>query len=150
MLTCRQRVAGDTVWCLCVCVCVCVRVYVCVYVLACRQESLRNDSGSEREAVGCVFGRTTENSEIIVHYGIFSIIDRTSYRGQNYRINTIIIVHLATLIRSLTEAEARAAQRTLLTSRVTQAPPSLHIHVSLHIQYCATLLSLIIMSTIYL
>ncbi len=79
------------------CVCVCVRVYVCVYVLACRQESLRNDSGSEREAVGCVFGRTTENSEIIVHYGIFSIIDRTSYRGQNYRINTIIIVHLATL-----------------------------------------------------
>ncbi len=90
MLTCRQRVAGDTVWCLC--------VYVCVYVLACRQESLRNDSGSEREAVGCVFGRTTENSEIIVHYGIFSIIDRTSYRGQNYRINTIIIVHLATLL----------------------------------------------------
>ncbi len=85
--------------CVCVCVCVCVRVYVCVYVLACRQESLRNDSGSEREAVGCVFGRTTENSEIIVHYGIFSIIDRTSYRGQNYRINTIIIVHLATLVR---------------------------------------------------
>ncbi len=74
-----------------------MRVYVCVYVLACRQESLRNDPGSEREAVGCVFGRTTENSEIIVHYGIFSIIDRTSYRGQNYRINTIIIVHLATL-----------------------------------------------------
>ncbi len=71
---------------------------MCVYVLACRQESLRNDSGSEREAVGCVFGRTTENSEIIVHYGIFSIIDRTSYRGQNYRINTIIIVHLATLV----------------------------------------------------
>ncbi len=80
-----------------VCVCVCVCVCMCVYVLACRQESLRNDSGSEREAVGCVFGRTTENSEIIVHYGIFSIIDRTSYRGQNYRINTIIIVHLATL-----------------------------------------------------
>ncbi len=79
----------------------CVRVYVCVYVLACRQESLRNDSGSEREAVGCVFGRTTENSEIIVHYGIFSIIDRTSYRGQNYRINTIIIVHLATLFPTL-------------------------------------------------
>ncbi len=57
-----------------------VCVYVCVYVLACRQESLRNYSGSEREAVGCVFGRTTENSEIIVHYGIFSIIDRTEVK----------------------------------------------------------------------
>jgi hypothetical protein len=48
--------AGATPCCVCVCVC------------TCRQASLRNDSGSEREAVGCVFGRTTENSEIIVHY----------------------------------------------------------------------------------
>ena len=36
--------------------------------------------------------------EIIVHLGILGIIDRTSYRGSNYRTNTIIIVHLATLI----------------------------------------------------
>ncbi len=33
-----------------------------------------------------------------VHYGIFFIIDRTSYRGQNYRTNTLIIVRLATLV----------------------------------------------------
>ncbi len=37
----------------------------------------------------------SQNSEIIVHYGS---IHRTSYRGQNYDTNTIIIVRLATLI----------------------------------------------------
>ena len=41
------------------------------------------------------------HGEIIVHLGIFGIIDRTSYRGSNYRTNTIIIVHLATLIGAL-------------------------------------------------
>ncbi len=92
---------------------------MCVYVLACRQESLRNDSGSEREAVGCVFGRTTENSEIIVHYGIFSIIDRTSYRGQNYRINTIIIVHLATLPCGLGRLYRISFQLTLRVTSLT-------------------------------
>lgn len=34
---------------------------------------------------------------IIVHYRTFGIIDHTLYRAQNYRANTTIIVHLATL-----------------------------------------------------
>lgn len=41
------------------------------------------------------------NGQIIVYLGFFGIIDRTSYRGQNYRTNTIIIVHLATLQKKI-------------------------------------------------
>ena len=40
----------------------------------------------------------SQNGQIIVYLAFFGIIDRTSYTGQNYRTNTIIIVHLATLI----------------------------------------------------
>ncbi|MEQ2296625.1 hypothetical protein AMECASPLE_026600 [Ameca splendens] len=34
---------------------------------------------------------------MIVHLAFFRHTDRTSYREQNYRTNTIIIIHLATL-----------------------------------------------------
>ena len=39
----------------------------------------------------------SQNGQFIVYLAFFGIIDRISYTGQNYRTNTIIIVHLATL-----------------------------------------------------
>ena len=56
----------------------------------------------DQQAGNCVNSHTFLSfGEIIVHLGIFWIIDRTSYRGSNYRTNTIIIVRLATLLPSL-------------------------------------------------
>jgi len=39
----------------------------------------------------------SQNGQTSVYLAFFGIIDRTSYTGQNYHTNTIIIVHLATL-----------------------------------------------------
>ena len=39
----------------------------------------------------------SRNDQIIVYLAFLGIVDRTSYRGQNYSTNMIIIVHLATL-----------------------------------------------------
>ena len=40
----------------------------------------------------------SQNGQIIIYLAFLGIIDHTSYTGQNYRTNTIIIVNLATLI----------------------------------------------------
>lgn len=74
-------------------------VWECVCVGACIQAAepatVYDSWGSEREAVGCMLGQMTENSEVIVQF-FFFIIDRIWDRGTNYRTNMIIIVHLAT------------------------------------------------------
>ncbi len=53
---------------------------------------------------------------MIFHSAFFSIIDGTSYRGQNYHTNTIVIVHVATLAEVCMEegkGEAEATQTVL-------------------------------------
>ena len=49
----------------------------------------------------------SQNGQIIIYSAFFGIIDRTSYTGQNYRTNTIIIVHLATLMPTVLFQSAR-------------------------------------------
>ncbi len=46
---------------------------------------------------------TQRNGKVIVHSAPFGIIDCTSYIGQNYHTNTIVIVHLATLAGDVDE-----------------------------------------------
>jgi len=67
----------------------------------CLQGSQKNPTESCDRLITTDYNHTfTEWSKYIyiyIYLAFFGIIDRTSYTGQNYRANTIIIVHLATL-----------------------------------------------------
>ncbi len=91
MLTCRQRVAGDTVWCLCVwCVYVCVCMCVCTCLRAGRRacEMIR---GQKRSGRMCVWTNDWKlwNYRTLwdfFHYWSY-IVQRSklSYKYDNYR-----------------------------------------------------------------